>query len=181
MQAEARKYSIDTICAHQYRDQLDALNQGSTLNVGNLICFRISGKDSAELAACFDNTPPEPELERQSMLYPTSREGIYRTGDKQEFVLVPGKRRLYADVAGEQANVLANLPNYHAKARLIAGSRLAEYTFASLPPPKAGDTDQATRIRMRSRLSYGRSRQQVEEGLRSRGTFSLPSRGKYDE
>ena len=39
----------------------------------------------------------------------------------------------------------------------------------------------ATRIRMRSRLSYGRSRQQVEDALRSRGTFSLPSRGKYDE
>ena len=84
-------------------------------------------------------------------------------------------------MAGEQANALANLPNYHAKARLIAGSRLAEYTFASLPPPKTGDLDQGTRIRLRSRLSYGRSRQQVEAALRSRGTFSLPSRGKYDE
>ncbi len=71
--------------------------------------------------------------------------------------------------------------NYYAKVRLIAGSRLAEYTFASLPPPKTGDPEQAYRIRMRSRLSFGRSRQQVEEALRSRGTFSLPSRGKYDE
>jgi len=32
--------------AHQYRDQIDILNKGSTLNVGNFILFRITGKDS---------------------------------------------------------------------------------------------------------------------------------------
>ncbi len=79
LESEARKFNIDTIVAHQYRDQLDELNGGSTLNVGNPIVFRIVGKDSYELAAQFDNTPPEPDLERQPMLYRTSREGIYRT------------------------------------------------------------------------------------------------------
>jgi len=36
LQSEARKFAIDTLVAHQYRDQLDYLNRGSTLNVGNL-------------------------------------------------------------------------------------------------------------------------------------------------
>ena len=125
LQAEARKYSIDTICAQQYRDQLAALNQGSILNVGNLICFRISGKDSAELAACFDNTPPEPELERQSMLYPTSREGIYRTGDKSVGCMLMWRvsRRTHLPIcpttmpkpASLQAVVLLNIPLRHSR------------------------------------------------------------------
>lgn len=37
LQSEARKFNIDTVVAHQYRDQLDRDNRGSTLNVGNLI------------------------------------------------------------------------------------------------------------------------------------------------
>jgi hypothetical protein len=60
LQSEARKFNIDTIVAHQYRDQLDDLNKGSTLNVGNMIIFRATGKDSDELALQFDNTPPPP-------------------------------------------------------------------------------------------------------------------------
>ncbi len=60
LQSEARKFAIDTVVAHQYRDQLDIDNKGSTLNVGNKIIFRVNGPDSAELAKEFDNTPPEP-------------------------------------------------------------------------------------------------------------------------
>lgn len=180
LQAEARKYSIDTICAHQYRDQLDALNQGSTLNVGNLICFRISGKDSSELAQCFDNTPPDPDLKREPMLYGTSREGVYRTGDRQEYVLVPDKRRLYSDVASEQANYLANLPNYRARGRFVEGTTLAEYDFAAVAPPAVGDAARAARIRERSRLTYGRAREEVEDTLAQRGAQSFPKRSKYE-
>ena len=62
LQSEARKFKIETIVAHQYRQQLDDLNRGSTLNVGNLIVFRVTGDDSRELAAQFDNTPPEPTI-----------------------------------------------------------------------------------------------------------------------
>jgi hypothetical protein len=60
LQSEARKFNIDTIVAHQYRDQLDDLNKGSTLNVGNMIVFRVTGEDAERLAAQFDNTPPPP-------------------------------------------------------------------------------------------------------------------------
>ncbi|MCH7662831.1 MAG: type IV secretion system DNA-binding domain-containing protein, partial [Chloroflexi bacterium] len=60
LQSEARKYAVDVIVAHQFRDQLDDLNRGSTLNVANFVVMRVSGKDSFELASQFDNTPPEP-------------------------------------------------------------------------------------------------------------------------
>jgi hypothetical protein len=62
LQSEARKYNIDTIVAHQYRDQLDEINRGSTLNVGSKVVFRVNGKDAADLAAEFNNTPPPPPI-----------------------------------------------------------------------------------------------------------------------
>ena len=58
LQSEARKYAVDVTVAHQYRDQLDPLSKGSTFNVGNLVVFRVSGRDSYDLASQFDNTPP---------------------------------------------------------------------------------------------------------------------------
>ena len=60
LQSEARKYAVDVIVAHQYRDQLDDLSRGSTLNVANFIVMRVSGKDSHELASQFDKYPPTP-------------------------------------------------------------------------------------------------------------------------
>ena len=62
LQSEARKYNIDTVVAHQFRDQLDQEIRGSTLNVGNLVVFRISGRDARALAREFDTTPPEPRV-----------------------------------------------------------------------------------------------------------------------
>src|SRR5437588_9101993 len=56
---EARKYSVATTIAHQMRSQLDTQNRGATLNVANLMVFKISGADSAELAGEFDITPQE--------------------------------------------------------------------------------------------------------------------------
>ncbi|MBE7433126.1 MAG: type IV secretion system DNA-binding domain-containing protein [Anaerolineales bacterium] len=52
LQSEARKYAVDVVVAHQYRDQLlDDLSRGSTLNVGNMVVFRATGRDSYELAS----------------------------------------------------------------------------------------------------------------------------------
>ncbi len=59
---EARKFGIATTIAHQMRDQLDGQNKGATLNVANLVVFKISGKDAEELSAEFDSTPPPPEI-----------------------------------------------------------------------------------------------------------------------
>lgn len=58
--SEARKFSIGTTIAHQYLEQLDEANRGASVNAANLIVFRISGKDAAELSKEFDSTPPEP-------------------------------------------------------------------------------------------------------------------------
>ncbi len=59
---EARKFGIATTIAHQMRDQLDQQNRGATLNVANVVVFKMSGKDADELAGEFDSTPPPPEI-----------------------------------------------------------------------------------------------------------------------
>ena len=125
LQSEARKFGIDTIVAHQYRQQLDLLNVGSTLNVGNFVLFRTTGPDARELALQFDNCPPDPELELKTVPRRTGREGIFRSsGDS---MLMPGTSRTYSDVENETANQLANNPNYHAYCKLIEGGALEEH------------------------------------------------------
>lgn len=116
----------------------------------------------------FGNTRLVPELERQLMLYPTSRDGVYRTGDRSEYVLVAG-------------NHLANLPNYRAVAGMVDGPRLIEREFWSLPPQGKVDQARAERIRRHSRLSYGRARQAVEAALVSRGCIRRSERGPVEE
>ena len=164
VQSEARKFRIDTIVAHQYRDQLDLLNKGSTLNVGNFIFFRLTGRDALELSAQFDNTPPEPEPERQPMLYRTSREGVYRTGDKTEYVIVPGKPRPYGDVANEMANRLTNLANFECWCKLIKDGKLTEHQLITEPLPKLEDKKIAAEIRYSSR-KLSRGRKEVEKEI----------------
>ena len=129
LQSEARKYAIDTTVAHQTRSQLDdgdpkGLNHGSTLNVGNYICFRLSGPDARELALQFDSTPPEPEPVLDSPSYKTGRPGLLRTDPDR--ILVPGRPRSYSDVEGETANRLANAANFHAHCRLIQSDGLIQ-------------------------------------------------------
>ena len=58
LQSEARKYAIDVIVAHQYRDQLDRLSLGATMNVGNIIALRTTGMDSHHIASTFNTRPP---------------------------------------------------------------------------------------------------------------------------
>jgi len=167
LQSEARKFGIDTLVAHQYRDQLDVLNRGSTLNVGNFIFFRVTGIDSHELAVQFDNTPPEPDLEPQPMLYPTSSNGVYRTGDRREYVFVKGKPRLYSDVAQEMANRLTNLPNYECWCKLIKGSTLVEYHIRTEPVFKSRNSDIAEKIiKLSRKLSC--QRKEIEEAIKTK-------------
>jgi hypothetical protein len=159
LQSEARKFSIDTIVAHQYRDQLDDLNRGSTLNVGNFIIFRVSGRDARELAMQFDNAPPIAEAKLQQVPYPTGRDGVYRTsGDK---MYVPGNARSYSDVEHETANFLTNAPNYRAYCKFIENGDLVEYHIATNPAPADVTPNAADDIVKNSQRLAGR-REDVE-------------------
>lgn len=149
LQSEARKFAIDTIVAHQFRDQLDPLNRGSTLNVGNFIVFRITGKDAREMAMQFDNTPPPGEPRLESVPYRTGRQGVYRTAG--DMVVKAGSSRSYGDVSNETSNYLANSPNYHAYCKFIEGGRLSEYHVAAAHVDDAGDSKVAEHIRENSR------------------------------
>jgi len=167
LQSEARKFAIDTLVAHQYRDQLDYLNRGSTLNVGNFIFFRITGNDSLELSNQFDNTPPEPDLEPQPVLYRTSQEGILRAGDRREFIMGKGKKRLYADVSQEMANRLSNLPNYECWCKLIKNGQLEEHQIITEPITRTKNLKTAEDIRELSR-KLARNREEVESEIRTK-------------
>jgi len=167
LQSEARKFRIDTMVAHQYRNQLDFLNKGSTLNVGNFILFRITGKDSLELANQFDNTPPEPELEPEPVLHRTSQKGIFRKGESSEYIMSKGKPRLYSDVSQEMANRLSNLPNYECWCKLVKGGKLEEYQIKTLPLPDSKNAVQAKEIKEISR-KLGRKRGEVEKEVKKK-------------
>jgi hypothetical protein len=101
------------------------LNRGSTLNVGNFILFRVTGRDAREMAMQFDNSPPKPDDVLKSVPYRSGREGVWRTAGDQ--VMVKGSSRSYGDVSNETANYLTNVPNYRAYCKLIEGAELAEY------------------------------------------------------
>jgi len=149
LQSEARKFAIDTIVAHQYRDQLELLNKGSTLNVGNFIVFRITGKDARELAMQFDNTPPEGEPKLESVPFRTGRSGVYRTAGAK--VYVAGNSRGYSDVEHETANYLTNTPNYQAYCKFIEGTALGEYHIATRRVDSSPNHETARRIKELSR------------------------------
>lgn len=128
LQSEARKYAVDVVVAHQFRDQLDDLSRGSTLNVGNLVVFRTTGADGHELASQFDNTPPPPDkvMEPVYRPYRTEESGkiLYSmpksaTGAGQLYHEIERIRRTYSDMEGETANKLSTLPNFEAITRLI--------------------------------------------------------------
>jgi hypothetical protein len=65
--AEGRKYDVDLVIAHQYRDQLRDWVQGATVNAGNVVCFRLGGDDALELAREFDASPPVAEPEKHAV------------------------------------------------------------------------------------------------------------------
>jgi hypothetical protein len=126
LQSEARKYAVDVLVAHQYRDQLDLNSKGSTLNVGNMIGFRVNGRDSYDLASQFDNAPPPPDSRVEPIYQEYDFQGMevlleagLNTGEGKLFQEVELPRRPYNDVEAEMANKLSVLPNFEARCRLI--------------------------------------------------------------
>lgn len=177
LQSEARKYGIDVIVAHQYRDQLDDLNKGSTLNVANFIVMRVSGRDSADLATQFDNSPPEPEETYEPIFKaqghdPVTGEKIYSTvvgvaGSGMKHHKVKQQPRPYNDVAAEKANQLSILSNWRSMCRLIVGRDLKEFTFDA---EKALGTERphiAKHIRQRS-AALGIARDKIDAEINAR-------------
>ena len=124
LQSEARKFGITTTVAHQYRDQLDESNKGSTLNVANLVVFRVSGKDGLELSGQFDNTPYESPPTYRPTMAQVDR-GIFVQAQTSGsgttlYEMMPGVREPYGDTRMETANILATLPQYQALVRVVS-------------------------------------------------------------
>jgi hypothetical protein len=143
---------------------LDLLNRGSTLNVGNFIIFRITGRDAREMAMQFDNTPPEGAPRLESVPYRTGRPDVYRTAG--DMIIKAGNSRSYGDVANETANYLTNSPNYHAYCKFIEDGQLAEHHLRTNRIKQEPDPAIADRIRENSRR-LARPRSEVErEALR---------------
>lgn len=173
LQSEARKYAVDVIVAHQYRDQLDDLSKGSTLNVANFIVLRVSGKDSLDLASQFDNTPPPADIKMEPVyqnldetpyFIPTELpSGVGRLHHEAE-----QPRRLYSDVEMEMANSLSTLPNFFARARLVGEDGLQEHSVKLINAIGKPNFDTATFIKEKSRQQYGRDRKEVEAEILER-------------
>lgn len=178
LQSEARKYAVDVVVAHQYRDQLDDLNKGSTLNVANFLTLRVSGRDSYELASQFDNTPPAPDTKVEPFYYQHGRYGsadiLYEykdpaTGEKV-YQEVQQPRRSYNDVQAERANDLTTLPNQHGWCRLVTDRGVEEHLVQTLDTRQYGqfNAEVGSYIREQSRQQYGRDKEQVKAEIAAR-------------
>jgi hypothetical protein len=152
LQSEARKFGVDLIVAHQYRDQLDQDSRGASMNVGNFIVFRVSGRDSYMLASQFDNTPPPPEVRKEPEYRPfTNEAGTFYQEMKGDYGTkvykdVEQPRRPYSDVEAETANTLSTLRNYQAYCRLIRRPKgektyLGEYVVETFANPYVSHPD----------------------------------------
>lgn len=187
LQSEARKYAVDVVCAHQYRDQLTLTSKGSTLNVGNLIAFRTTGRDSYELASQFDNSPPPPDTRVEPIYQDYQFQGVtalietsLNTGEGKLYQEVELPRRPYNDVEAEMANKLSILPNYEAWCRLIKAPKdkskrpkLAEYHIQTeeLGMNQYSQT-LADYVRERSR-SLAKTREDVEKEIIQRSNGKI--------
>jgi hypothetical protein len=162
LQSEARKYAVDVVVAHQYRDQLDLLSKGSTLNVGNLIVFRVTGRDSYDMASQFDNTPPPADTRVEPVYREYEYQGLdlfiqadLHTGEGTLYQEVELPRRPYSDVEAEMANRLSILPNFEAWGRLIN-------------KPSQGRQQLIERYIITERLGRGKENQAVADRIRER-------------
>jgi len=185
LQSEARKYAVDVLVAHQFRDQLDDLNKGSTLNVGNLVVFRVSGRDSYSLASQFDNTPPAPDTRVEPVYQGYEYQGTdflvetgLSTGEGRLYQEVELPRRPYSDIESEMANQLSILPNYQAWCRLIhiptASKEAPRLMERKIVTEQLGlneaDEEIAKYIRHRSRM-MALTREEVEQQITERLKF----------
>jgi hypothetical protein len=196
LQSEARKYAVDVTVAHQYRDQLTFSSKGSTLNVGNLIAFRTTGRDGYEIASQFDNTPPPPDTRVEPIYQEYYFQGLdvlietqLNTGEGKLYQEVELPRRPYSDVEAEMANRLSVLPNYEAWCRLIdipndrrSRPKLSEHHILT-EELGANDYDPqiAARIKEKSR-KLAPTRAEVERDItrRSRGAIKDDGPATYE-
>ena len=182
LQSEARKYAVDVVVAHQFRDQLDDLSKGSTLNVGNMIVFRVTGRDSFTLASQFDNTPPSPDTRVEPIYQEYNYKGMntlieteLNTGEGKLYQEVELPRRPYSDVEAEMANRLSILPNFEAWCRLIHDPAnpdnrpklIERHIVTELRGKKERDPSIAAIIREQS-SSKARPRSDVEKEINQR-------------
>jgi hypothetical protein len=187
LQSEARKYAVDVTVAHQYRDQLDLSSKGSTLNVGNLVAFRLTGRDSYDIASQFDNTPPPPDTRVEPIYQEYDFQNLdvliearLSTGEGKLYQEVEERRRAYNDVEAEMANRLSILPNYEAWCRLInippeprkRPKLIERHIVTEELGVKEYDPRIAQRVKERSR-SLAHTREEVEKDIiqRSRGAI----------
>lgn len=187
LQSEARKYAVDVVVAHQFRDQLDELSKGSTLNVGNLIVFRVTGRDSYSLASQFNNTPPPPDTRVEPIYREYEFQGVdvllethLNTGEGKLYQEVELPRRPYSDVEAERANRLSILPNYEALCRLIhisggntRPSLVEHHMVTEVLDTKNVIPGMAEMIRQRSR-QMALPRAQVEKEILQRSFGTVP-------
>jgi hypothetical protein len=204
LQSEARKYAVDLIVAHQYRDQLDDLNKGSTLNVGNLVVFRTTGQDGYDLASQFDNTPPPPEKVMEPEYKPhkktESGEQLFSMpkstlGVGSLYHEVERIRRTYSDMQGEMANRLSILPNYRAWCRLIYDPKsrdiqnedpvLKQHQIKTTIKDNNRTEEKKAEVRARIKKNakkYGKPRAIVEREIEERNPLkSLDERSQTEE
>lgn len=185
LQSEARKYAIDTVVAHQYRNQLDEENLGSSLNVANVVCLRVAGQDAVDLALQYDLTPPIPEVRFEPIRYEVApnvwtAEQTDGTGHKLER-MVEGPRQPYSDVQLETANLLAQMPNFQGLCRVLQGNTLAQFRV-DFPDKPAVDARDAPRIeaeiRAQSRRLARYSREEIARRIAeyTDGTDTLDGR-----
>ena len=172
LQSEARKYGIDTTVAHQFRDQLDDENRGSTLNVANIICLRVSGKDAVEIAQQFDLTPPEADPRFEPVVAPVDESGevFYQiqtpgTGTGL-YRMVERETQTYSDAHLETANLLAQLKNYQAICRVLTAKqspRTLHQFRVNLDPKPPAPNSQRAYIRERSRKLCTFTRKEITD------------------
>lgn len=191
LQSEARKYAVDVTVAHQFRDQLDDLSKGSTLNVGNLVIFRVSGRDSYDLASQFDNTPPPPDVKVEPVYQDYPFQGMnflietkLSTEEGKLFQEVEQTRRQYRDVEAEMANRLSILTNYEAWCRLIKYDpekknrpRLVEQHFITDYLDECFYNEEIARQIQIKSSDMGTPRSEVEENIDNR-TFNILKTGE---
>jgi hypothetical protein len=177
LQSEARKYAVDLMVAHQFRDQLDIESRGSALNVGNFMSFRVTGTDGQELAAQFNNTPPEPDYRYEPIRSPDPRSPGYFIRGRED-IAVANPQRLYSDMQMEHANTLTNLDPYHAWVKMIVPDpqpdkpnrlTLAEYQLAMIDPTEVG-----------SEAYYGGKDINITEQIRAQSQRLAPTRQEVE-
>jgi hypothetical protein len=176
LQSEARKYAVDVVVAHQFRDQLDDLNKGSTLNVGNMIVFRVSGRDSYSLASQFDNSPPQADTRVEPVYYPYEFQGreflveaSLNSSEGKLYQEVELPKRPYSDVEAELANQLSILPNFQAWCRLI-----------NVPTEKGEFPKLIERKIVTERLGIGEENKEIARYIRERSRLLAKTREEVE-